>query len=120
LFDWLENHPLPGLAVNPLSLQPANGKYKNSLCVGGFLSIVDEETHRPVAAGLQLLQAIAQLYPSQLQEATYSTHANPQGTRHLDLLLGIPGAYEKITSGKFIDTDCQVEWRQAMDPYLLY
>jgi uncharacterized protein YbbC (DUF1343 family) len=84
------------------------------------LSIVDEETHRPVAAGLQLLQAIAQLYPAHLQEAKYPTHANPQGNRHLDLLLGIPGAYEKIISGKLIQTNCQVEWRQAMDAHLLY
>jgi len=120
LFDWLAHHPLPGLAVNPLSQQPANGKYQNSLCFGGWLCIVDEEAHRPVAAGLQLLQAIAQLYPSQLQEATYPTHANPQGTRHLDLLVGIPGVFEDITSGKLIHTDCQVEWRQAMDPHLLY
>jgi uncharacterized protein YbbC (DUF1343 family) len=120
LFEWLEHHPLPGLAVNPLWLQPSKGKYKNCVCVGGLLSIVDEEKHRPVAAGLKLLQAIAQLYPAQIAEATYPTHANPSGIKHLDLLLGIPNAFDDIVSGKNIDTSCQQEWQRIMAPHLLY
>ena len=110
----------PGLTIQPHSLIPASGKYQNQLCRGGIFHITDERQFRPVTTGIALLQQLAALYPEHLKEAEYPTYANPSGSRHLDLLLGIPRAFEHIVSGEPVDTDCREQWQQAMASSLLY
>jgi uncharacterized protein YbbC (DUF1343 family) len=110
----------PGLSVEPCSFTPVSGKYQHQLCRGGLLHITDESRFRPVATGIALIQLLAALYPHHLEAAPYPTFANPSGNRHLDLLLGIPGAFARITSGENIKTDCREQWQQSVASSLLY
>jgi hypothetical protein len=55
-----------------------------------------------------------------VEERKYATLANPGGKSHLDKLLGIPNAFEKIKNGDRIVTDVQEEWSSIMQQYLIY
>jgi hypothetical protein len=60
------------------------------------------------------------LYPTQVKERLYSTVANPAGTAHLDKLLGIPHAFEKMIQQQFVDTSVTAEWQTIIREHLLY
>jgi uncharacterized protein YbbC (DUF1343 family) len=90
------NEELTGLEAAPVTYTPTDSVYKGEICRGISLRITSPDTFRPVRTGLQILKTILSLYSSHIHPRLYKTQANPGGDRHLDLLLGIPGAMEKI------------------------
>lgn len=110
----------PGLEVRSCSYTPSEGLYAGERCHGLSFSITDPCGFRPVKAGIYLLQTMARLYPQHCVERLYTTLANPSGTAHLEKLLGVRRAFEKIKSGAEIITEAGEEWNQIIAPYLLY
>ena len=51
-------------------------------------------------------------------ETTYPTRANPTGSGHADLLLGVPGAFDAVRAGA-VDTTVP-GWAAHVDGALLY
>lgn len=90
---------LPGIAAVPYSFTPAAEKHAGALCSGVLFIITDRETLRPVRTGVALLHLIGTLWPEHIDEHRYITAANPSGHGHLDKLLGIAGAYDRVLSG---------------------
>jgi len=66
------------------------------------------------------LQTIILCYPEKVKERLYITNANPNGEKHLDKLLGIANAFEKLKQEDSIDIDVADDWHHMMQPYLLY
>lgn len=106
--------------ISPVRFTPEWGVYANEVCEGVRLKVKDHTTFKAVQTGLQLLQTLAQLYPSFMEERFYTTHVNPDGKTHLDKLLGMPAALERIKKGTIGAHQPVPEWKTIMQSYLLY
>ncbi len=116
---WLTNN-MAGISTVAITFTPQDGIYAFEPCHGLEFSITNPHVLKPVAIGIALLQTLVQLYPQYLKERPYPTAVNPNGTGHLDNLLGIQNAFEKIKAGQQIDTNTTPIWEQTMNEYLLY
>ncbi len=123
---WIDHHLLatkveqqmPEATVEKVTYTPSFGLYENELCFGLKITPLHPAKFKAVAYFVKLIQIIHQLFPNQLKERNYLTNVNPDGSKHLDKLLGIPHAFEKILRQE-IDTDVQT-WHATMKPFLLY
>lgn len=111
---------LPGVIFSTIQYKAAAPPYTNEICSGVQMRVTNHLQLKAVHTGISMLQTIAALYPRQLQERLYPTHANPSGTQHLDKLLGIRNAFELIVSGTPFNTEVAEEWHKKIQPYLLY
>jgi len=123
---WIDHHLLaaeveqqiPQATVEKVTYTPSFGLYENNICFGLKITPLQPTEFKAVAYFVKLIQIIHQLFPNQLKERNYLTNVNPNGSKHLDKLLGIPHAFEKILRQE-IDTDAQI-WHATMKPFLLY
>ncbi|MDF1478285.1 DUF1343 domain-containing protein [Leifsonia sp. H3M29-4] len=116
-FEALE---LPGVAATPYSFTPTAEKYRGETCFGLLLTVTDTASLRPVAVGVELIRVLGALWPEHLAEHRYVTRANPSGTRHLDLLLGVPDAARGIAEGSIDLSVATTDWWDRVQPALLY
>lgn len=90
------------------------------------IKVIDPYSYDAVLNGLILLKLIKDIHPTDFKWAPYPTIANPSGSNHLSLLLGMPNA-ESIFElplqewlqqiGKSIKVS---GWSKDIAPYLLY
>jgi uncharacterized protein YbbC (DUF1343 family) len=96
------------------------------LTTGISIKVIDPYHYDAVLNGLLLLKLIKDIHPNDFKWMPYPTNANPAGTNHLSLLLGIPNAenlfelplqqwLQQMTILLRID-----DWRKTIEPYLLY
>jgi uncharacterized protein YbbC (DUF1343 family) len=109
-----------GIAAIAISYIPEAGLYSGEVCHGLQFFVTDDTLFKPVQTGIALLQTICSLYPGKVKERLYITVANPTGAGHLDKLLGIPQAFEKIMQQQTIDTGIAAAWKATIQNYLLY
>ncbi|MCA4893502.1 MAG: DUF1343 domain-containing protein [Cytophagales bacterium] len=100
--DFKSNN-FEGVESFPYSYQPMWSTYANEFCYGLYFQVTNHKEFSPVKVGLWLMNYLSVHYSSQLKPAIYPTAANPSGEKHLDLLLGIPNAYDVFCGGKSID-----------------
>ncbi|WP_407524903.1 DUF1343 domain-containing protein [Lacibacter sp. MH-610] len=120
LCDALNALQLTGVAFKPVHYRAVTPPYINENCNGVQLHITDHSKLQAVHTGVTVLQTIAALYPQQLEQRLYPTHANPSGSQHLDKLLGFPNAFEAIVTGQKINLQVAEEWYRQIQAYLLY
>jgi uncharacterized protein YbbC (DUF1343 family) len=120
LCDALKALQLTGVAFTPVQYRAVTPPYTNENCNGVQLYITDHSKLQAVHTGVTVLQTIAALYPQQLEQRLYPTHANPSGSQHLDKLLGFPNAFEAIVTGQKINLQMAEEWYRQIQAYLLY
>ena len=118
LWRELRRLEIPGVATSPYGFIPSDGRYAGESCQGVLLTVLDPGVFRPVAFGVQLIRTIAQLWPEHLVETTYPTRANPTGSDHADLLLGIARAFDAVRADA-VDTTVS-GWAAHVDGALLY
>jgi uncharacterized protein YbbC (DUF1343 family) len=111
---------LPGVVCQPIRYIPDSSIYQGEICQGLQFRVTDETHFRPVHMGIELIRLLIRLYPDQVLERRYYTAANPDGTRHLDKLLGIPGAFSKICADQLPELNVEMDWKQTMKAHLLY
>jgi uncharacterized protein YbbC (DUF1343 family) len=126
---WINSHILckkmqkldiPGVEFSKTEYTPVSGLYTGEICFGLQWVVANPGVFMAVQTGIKLLQEIIQLHPQHVAERLYITHANPTGQAHLDKLLGIPNAFEKLKNGEMINTDISGEWKQMVGANLLY
>ncbi|MBL7813735.1 MAG: DUF1343 domain-containing protein [Saprospiraceae bacterium] len=117
---------LAGVKARAFSFTPSEGVYKNQLCFGIMLHIVDRIAFKPVSTGLYLVYLLRNLYPKHIQWANYPTLVNQTGARHFDLLTGTPElrfAMEhdgKIFAKSIENWTQTADWVEKVTPYLIY
>jgi uncharacterized protein YbbC (DUF1343 family) len=90
------------------------------------IKVIEPHYYDAVLNGLLLLKIIKDIHPKEFKWMPYPTNANPSGANHLSLLLGIPNAeaifelplqhwLQQITMLLRVDN-----WRNTIEPYLLY
>jgi len=109
---------LPNASIEKVTYTPSFGLYENQECNGLSITPLHPTKFKAVAYFIKLIQIIHKLFPEQLKERNYLTNVNPDGSKHLDKLLGVPQSLEKIIYQE-IETDVK-EWPQVMKPFLLY
>jgi uncharacterized protein YbbC (DUF1343 family) len=114
-----------GVCARPIVFTPAESKYTGQSCNGVMLHVTDPSSFLPVATGWLLIRIIKELHPENFQWAAYSTHVNPSGKKHLDLLSGIVNAEILFDTALpefifVIKRDIHIDWASCIRPYLLY
>jgi uncharacterized protein YbbC (DUF1343 family) len=120
LTDALQQKQLMGIAVKPASFKAVTCPYAGETCCGVELIITDPLQLMAVQNGVTILQTIAGLYPSHFNDRLYPTAANPTGEKHLDKLLGVQNAFQKLISNHEFALPVSHKWKQLMEQYLLY
>lgn len=117
---------IPGVVARAITYDSGSTKYRDLSCNGVMLQVTDARAFHPVLAALTLIKLVRDQHPEHFAWATYPTHVNPSGTRHLDKLLGIDSAESlfDLSSGTFLPamqqyTACS-DWPSEITPYLLY
>jgi uncharacterized protein YbbC (DUF1343 family) len=122
IFNELQDNVL----LFPTTFIPNTSKYVNELCYGVGFTINNVATFQPVYTALLLVQLIKQLHPEDFKWTTYPTLVNPNGTGHLDKLLGIENSEVifELPMQSFLQKIEQItfvgNWQQIIEPYLLY
>ena len=120
LLNVLTLKQLPGIAFETISYKAITPPYEKQICNGLKLIIKDASQLMAVQTGLSILNAIASIYPHQLEKRLYKTAANPTGKKHLDKLLGTKDAFSQLHQSSTFHTAIAAEWFETIQPYLLY
>lgn len=126
LIDEIMQHQSGIVQAKAVEFVPYAGKYVHEKCVGIELNITQPDLFAAVKMGLFIIKCIKDVHPGQFEWKTYPTHVNPNGTNHLDKLLGILHS-ERIFNlsmdqfAKEITKITQVpDWEKEITPFLLY
>jgi uncharacterized protein YbbC (DUF1343 family) len=111
---------LPSVEIAAVTYTPLSGIYANEQCRGVRLTVTGSPSFKAVETGIIALQTLLKTYPRYIKERLYTTHANPTGAGHMDKLLGIKNALEKIPTRSPQDLTVANKWQTIMRPYLLY
>lgn len=117
---------IPGLILRAITFLPLEGKYHDEPCEGVMFHVTDPVIFKPVFAALVFIKLVKDLFPQSFSWATYPTHVNPTGDKHLDRLLGIRDAESlfNIQPDEFLETVLSLlaveEWGERMKLYQLY
>ncbi|ULQ56215.1 DUF1343 domain-containing protein [Flavihumibacter rivuli] len=107
---------LPGTQCIPYSFRPEWGLYAKEWCEGVQWIVTDATAFRPVNTMVQTIRVLHNLYPGLLKERPYPTHANPTGLSHLERLVGVPYAFEKIIKGE-LNIVVGEEWKKKIEAF---
>ncbi|RYU95697.1 exo-beta-N-acetylmuramidase NamZ family protein [Emticicia agri] len=129
---WLDNNLLiekllnAMMEIKPITFVPTESKYTGELCYGIKLSVKISTDFEAVNNGLMLIKRIKDQHPEHFSWKPYPTNVNPNGTNHLDLLLGFPQS-ESLFELPIKDFAEQIKnltlaknWQENIRPYLLY
>lgn len=114
LASYLNQRRIPGVRFMPISFTPTASKYKNELCHGVSIELLDRDLLDAPELGLELASALAHLYPQQWK------------TKELHMLVGSRDVVARILAGedpRVIEADGQdalQQFRQIRARYLLY
>ena len=108
----------PGISSHAITYTPDSGLYANEFCKGLQFFVTDETIFRPVQTGIALIKTIINLYPLHAAERLYLTVVNPSGTGHLDKLLGLPDAFNKLKNNLPFDIAVADVWKAEINKFL--
>ena len=124
LFENFNNQKFPGIQAFPYTYLPQWGPFQGIPCHGLFFHVTDANQFQPVKTGIWLINHIHSLYPDLLVPAAYPSTINPTGDNHLDYLLGIPNAFDKICQtnpenlSRLQEMDKVSEWVSQVNSFL--
>ncbi|MFQ6082260.1 MAG: exo-beta-N-acetylmuramidase NamZ domain-containing protein [Candidatus Aminicenantia bacterium] len=125
LIDQLEKENLPGVIFRPVAFQPTFSKWKDEVCYGIQIHVVNRNIFQSVKTGLAIIKAIYYLYPDKfswrLPPYEYEYQKLP-----FDILWGTDKIRKQIENNISIE-DIEKSWqsdlenfKQKRNNYLLY
>ena len=107
---------LPGVTFREQWFTPAFSKFKDELCGGCQIHVIDRNAYRPLAATLHIIKTLREMYPAKFQ-----FHA-----AYFDKIMGTASVRTAIEAGKGIPA-IEAGWADGLarfdalrKPYLLY
>lgn len=121
LQDEVNALQLPGIHAREVTFKPTYSKFRDEVCEGIQLHVVDRETFKPVYSFVHVLQTVFRLYGDQIEFLEYETLKHPM----FDLLAGNNLLRKSLISGHVEDylednRNGSDHFRNARKPYLLY
>jgi uncharacterized protein YbbC (DUF1343 family) len=115
LLAWgLNRLELPGVLFSPLEFTPDSSKFKDELCHGIGIRIIDRERFEPLRTGLEIALQLRRLYPQDWDIDSYdrllASAAVLEAVRNRD-------SYPEILA---IYTPSLEDFKQRRLPYLIY
>ncbi len=132
---WLSHEALAGilnqllgdeLQCTPALLRPAQGKYQGQACNAVCFRVKEPLHFQPVSFGLLLIRLIRDMHPDNFAWAPYPTQVNPDGSGHLDKLLGMADSAALFDQPfqSFMATVMRItaagDWAGEVNSHLLY
>lgn len=116
----LNRKKIPGILARPTSFIPTYQKYKDEICSGVQLHIVDRDQVNSLYTGITVLETIASMYPHQ-----FTFICNEQNDYFFDLLAGTKKLRQIILEGRskefFQSCEEQLEsFKKLKNKYILY
>ncbi|MFD0939953.1 exo-beta-N-acetylmuramidase NamZ family protein [Pedobacter boryungensis] len=114
------------LHIEAITTIPKEAKFAGEICNGLYISPKNYNEFDAVKTGLLLIKLIKDSHPLHFKWQPYLTNANPDGTKHLDKLLGIANSEDlfELPLSDFestINNLCTVSaFQEKVKPYLLY
>lgn len=125
ILDYLEGSGLEGIALRPVTFEPAFDKYKGEACFGFQIHITDRKRFKPYLTGLRLLQAFRSVHPDSFRwlEPPYEYEWSKLP---IDILIGSGSLRQRVETGEDLGR-LESEWmpdlhsfRDRCEPGLLY
>jgi len=121
LQDEVNALQLPGIHAREVTFKPTYSKFRDEVCEGIQLHVIDREMIQPVTSFVRVLQTVFRLYGDQIEFLEYESLKHPM----FDLLAGNNLLRKSLISGHVEDylEDCRMgsdHFRNARKPYLLY
>ncbi|MBK8110643.1 MAG: DUF1343 domain-containing protein [Saprospiraceae bacterium] len=120
---FIQSFPIdafPYLSLKAITYVPHDSFYKNELCQGIELQLHTPEVRDAVSLGMTIISTLCKTQGKMLHQRAYKTMVNPEGGQHLDRLTGIFHVYELFQRGLTPPIDIAAEWRNIIQPFLLY
>lgn len=118
LKNIVKNH-LPQATVKTVTYTPTISQYQGQQCYGLCIFPKNPSTFQAISYFTKIIYLINQIFPNQLAERHYLTNVNPTGTKHLDMLLGLPNSFSHLCQGD-LTTTLTENWPAQMKQFLLY
>jgi uncharacterized protein YbbC (DUF1343 family)/CubicO group peptidase (beta-lactamase class C family) len=67
LSEYLNNRKIQGVRFMPVDFTPTSSRFKNEVCHGVQIILIDRETLDPTALGVEIAAALYQLFPIEFQ-----------------------------------------------------
>jgi uncharacterized protein YbbC (DUF1343 family) len=114
LAETLNEARLPGVRFYPVTFTPTASKYAGEICGGVYIVVTDRLSVRPVRVGLELVAALARLFPGQLE---LGRTAILFGAAQ-QLARAMAGEQTEAIAREWVEGEST--WRALRDRYLLY
>jgi uncharacterized protein YbbC (DUF1343 family)/CubicO group peptidase (beta-lactamase class C family) len=108
---------LPGISFTPTRFTPTASKHKGALCGGVQIHLWDRRIYRPVEIGIHIADALARLYPDQMNATTLELMHKLIGSKTLPQQIAAGTPPETIIAAW---QDDAAKWRTRRTPFLLY
>jgi uncharacterized protein YbbC (DUF1343 family) len=114
LSDYLNDRPIQGVRFEPVDFTPKANRYKNEVCQGVRVSLLDRQALDSPALGIEIVSALYRLYPKDFQ---------------IDKTLGMIGSREVLQAIKESQDPASIvqDWQTPIEEfcklrskYLLY
>ncbi len=119
LADKLNSLSLAGVKFRPVCFIPTFAKYKDQLCVGVQVHVINREKFAPIKTALNMIYIVRCMYPDEFQWRG--------GDRKVfDRLMGTDRARRQLSSGELVDTIINAwgselkKFSESRRNYLLY
>jgi uncharacterized protein YbbC (DUF1343 family) len=104
LADELNGLSLAGVKFRPVYFTPTFAKYRDQLCGGVQLHVVDREGFKPVRIALNMIETIRRIYREFRWRRCGQDARAPSGDRSFfDLLMGTDRTRKRLSSGESAD-----------------
>lgn len=117
LADNLNARRLPGVSFAPTRFTPTSAKFKNEVCNGIQIMLWDRRICRPTELGIHLADALARLFPQQMDAKTLGIMHRWIGNKTIPKQIAEGTAPEEIIASWSKDVDAWLARRKA---FLLY
>ena len=117
LADDLNARRLPGVSFVPTRFTPTFSKHKGAVCGGVQINLWDRRLCRPSELGVHVADALARLFPAQLDAETLASMKGMIGNEAFPAALARGDAPENLIASWEKDV---AEWRRRRAPFLLY
>lgn len=117
LADNLNARRLPGVSFTPTRFTPVSSKHKGVECGGVQIMLWDRRLCRPSELGIHLADALARLFPEQMDAKTLGLMQTMIGNASIPAALAKGTPPEEIIASWSKDVDA---WLTRRKPFLLY
>jgi uncharacterized protein YbbC (DUF1343 family) len=105
LSDYLNHRKIQGVRFMPVDFTPSNNRFKNKLCHGVRIILLDRQAFDPTALGIEILSALYRLFPKSFQI-----------DKTLDII-GTRWILQAIKSGEDPNSIVQ-KWQEELEQFL--